>query len=155
MDIKYLSVTYFHTLALLLNNKTIIEVAKERDLEVETIIKHILNINSQYSILQNISLNHMDKCPKSCVKNDDEMLEKLYKTNMYAICKSYSYKCILVLLNKTGYLKEKMQWQDDYFVVSVGQSQVESISSYIKNQEEHHHKKSFSQEVDEFMKKYG
>jgi putative transposase len=58
-------------------------------------------------------------------------------------------------LNKTGYLKEKMKWQDDYFVVSVGQSQVGRIREYIKNQEEHHRNKSFEQEVNEFMEKYG
>jgi putative transposase len=58
-------------------------------------------------------------------------------------------------LNKTGYLKEKMNWQDDYFVVSVGQSQVGRIRDYIKNQEMHHAQKSFEQEVSEFMEKYG
>lgn len=58
-------------------------------------------------------------------------------------------------LNKTDYLKSKMHWQDDYFVVSIGQSQVERVRNYIRNQEEHHRKKSFQQEVTEFMEKYG
>jgi putative transposase len=58
-------------------------------------------------------------------------------------------------LNKTGYLKNKMHWQDDYFAVSVGQSQVESVRNYIRNQEEHHKHKLFEREVDEFMEKYG
>ncbi|HTA83053.1 MAG TPA: IS200/IS605 family transposase [Bacteroidia bacterium] len=58
-------------------------------------------------------------------------------------------------LNKTGYLNEKMNWQDDYFAVSLGQSQVERVRNYIINQEEHHRKKSFTEEVDEFMNKYG
>lgn len=48
-----------------------------------------------------------------------------------------------------------MQWQDDYFVVSVGQSQVEQIRNYIKKQEEHHKIKPFEEEVNEFMEKYG
>src|ERR1700722_2750420 len=58
-------------------------------------------------------------------------------------------------LNKSGYLKEKVYWQDDYFAVSVGQSQVEKVRNYIKGQEEHHKKKPFEQEVNEFMEKYG
>jgi putative transposase len=58
-------------------------------------------------------------------------------------------------LNKTSYLSERMNWQDDYFAVSLGQSQVERVRNYIINQEEHHRKKSFTEEVDEFMNKYG
>jgi putative transposase len=46
-------------------------------------------------------------------------------------------------------------WQDDYFAVSVSESQVKQVVKYIQNQEVHHAKKSFSDEVDEFMNKYG
>jgi putative transposase len=49
----------------------------------------------------------------------------------------------------------KFSWQDDYFAVSVSESQIEQVSSYIKNQEKHHKIKSFAQEVDEFIKHYG
>jgi REP element-mobilizing transposase RayT len=58
-------------------------------------------------------------------------------------------------LNKSSHLKNKIYWQDDYFVVSIGQSQLESVRNYIRNQEQHHKKKSFEHEVGEFMKKYG
>lgn len=58
-------------------------------------------------------------------------------------------------LNKSPYIKEKIHWQDDYYVVSVGQSQVEKVRTYIRNQEQHHSRKSFDQEVNEFMEKYG
>jgi putative transposase len=58
-------------------------------------------------------------------------------------------------LNKSPHLKEKVKWQDDYFAVSVGQSQLERVRNYIRNQEEHHRRKSFEQEVNEFMEKYG
>lgn len=58
-------------------------------------------------------------------------------------------------LNKEYSTKEKIQWQDDYFAVSVGQSQLARVRDYIRNQEEHHRKKSFEEEVKEFMEKYG
>lgn len=58
-------------------------------------------------------------------------------------------------LNKSGHCKGKLYWQDDYFAVSIGQSQVNSVRKYIQNQEEHHRKKSFTEEVQEFMVKYG
>ena len=58
-------------------------------------------------------------------------------------------------INKTNLTREKFIWQDDYFAVSVSESKVKTIINYIKNQEAHHSKKSFNEEVDEFMEKYG
>ncbi len=58
-------------------------------------------------------------------------------------------------INKNNLTNQKFSWQDDYFAVSIGESQVEKVINYIKNQEDHHSKKSFNQEVDEFMLKYG
>jgi putative transposase len=58
-------------------------------------------------------------------------------------------------INKMNLTKEKFVWQDDYFAVSVSESQVESVIKYIKKQEIHHAKKSFNEEVNEFMNKYG
>ncbi|MEO6252083.1 MAG: IS200/IS605 family transposase [Ferruginibacter sp.] len=58
-------------------------------------------------------------------------------------------------INKNNLCKEKFEWQDEYFAVSVSESGINNVREYIKNQEEHHQKKSFQQEYDEFMKKYG
>ena len=51
--------------------------------------------------------------------------------------------------------KEHFEWQDEYFAVSISESGVNAVREYIKNQETHHAKKSFQEEYDEFMKKYG
>ena len=58
-------------------------------------------------------------------------------------------------INKNNLCKEKFEWQDGYFAVSVSESGVNNVREYIKNQEEHHQKKTFQQEYDEFMEKYG
>ncbi|MDF1612811.1 IS200/IS605 family transposase [Stygiobacter electus] len=58
-------------------------------------------------------------------------------------------------INKNKLIKGKFFWQDDYWAVSVSESHIESVKNYISEQEEHHRIKSFSEEVDEFMKKYG
>jgi putative transposase len=58
-------------------------------------------------------------------------------------------------LNRQNFIEEKFSWQDDYFAVSVSESQVGIVVNYIKNQESHHDKKSFIEEVNEFMTKYG
>lgn len=51
-------------------------------------------------------------------------------------------------INQNKLTQEKFNWQDDYFAVSVSHSKVESVVKYIKNQEEHHSKKSFKDEVE-------
>ena len=47
------------------------------------------------------------------------------------------------------------EWQDEYIAVSVSESIVDRVRQYIKNQDEHHRKRTFSEEYQDFMKKYG
>jgi REP element-mobilizing transposase RayT len=58
-------------------------------------------------------------------------------------------------INKNHLTKTKFIWQDDYWAVSVSESHLESVRKYINQQEEHHKIRSFSDEINEFMKKYG
>ncbi|RLD40299.1 MAG: IS200/IS605 family transposase [Bacteroidetes bacterium] len=58
-------------------------------------------------------------------------------------------------INRQKLMKSKFQWQDEYFAVSVSESQVDTVRNYIRNQEDHHKKKSFKEEYDEFIQKYG
>ena len=57
--------------------------------------------------------------------------------------------------NKNNWFNNKLEWQDEYFAVSVRESGIDRLREYIKNQEAHHAKKTFQQEYDEFMIKYG
>lgn len=45
-------------------------------------------------------------------------------------------------------------WQIGYGAFSVSSSKIENVKKYIINQKEHHKKKSFKQEIEEFVKKY-
>lgn len=56
--------------------------------------------------------------------------------------------------NKNLKWTEKFGWQDDYFAVSVSQSLFETVNNYISNQEEHHKRKTYQEEYDEFIKNY-
>ncbi|MGC9331127.1 MAG: IS200/IS605 family transposase [Bacteroidales bacterium] len=58
-------------------------------------------------------------------------------------------------INKNKLTKTKFAWQDEYFAVSIGKSQLPYVIKYLKNQEKHHEKKSFNHEYDEFIEKYG
>ena len=58
-------------------------------------------------------------------------------------------------INKSEMLRGKFAWQDDYFAVSVSESQLVNVERYIRNQEEHHKTKPFSEEVEQFMNRFG
>ena len=58
-------------------------------------------------------------------------------------------------INKNQLTKQKFEWQDEYFAVSVSESMLEKVRKYIQNQEDHHRKKSFQEEYVEFLDKYG
>ncbi|AHF14986.1 transposase [Niabella soli DSM 19437] len=58
-------------------------------------------------------------------------------------------------INKSELTPEKFEWQDEYFVVSVSESIVDKVRAYIKNQEDHHKKKTFQNEYEDFIDKYG
>ena len=55
-------------------------------------------------------------------------------------------------INKSGLLQHKFEWADEYYAASVSESILNNVRSYIDNQEEHHRKKSFKEECDEFFK---
>jgi putative transposase len=57
--------------------------------------------------------------------------------------------------NREKLFSGRLEWQDDYFAVSVSESGVAAVRAYINNQEEHHKKKTFMEEYEDFMKKYG
>jgi len=57
--------------------------------------------------------------------------------------------------NKSELSKLKLYWQKEYYAVSVSESQVNKVKNYILTQEEHHKKKTWEDENNEFIKKYG
>ena len=57
--------------------------------------------------------------------------------------------------NQKQLFDSEFDWADDYYAVSVSQSQVETVRNYLKNQEAHHRKKTFEEECHVFMAKYG
>jgi len=105
---------------------------------------------------------------KKSAKEKDIWLEALngYKEHIHCLVslnKEHSISKVAQLLkgessfwiNKNKLIKDKFIWQDDYWAASVSESHIESVKKYIAEQEDHHRIKSFSKEVDEFMKKYG
>lgn len=57
-------------------------------------------------------------------------------------------------VNKNNLCRQKLIWQSEYFAVSVNERGVDRVREYIKNQEDHHRKKTFQEEYEEFLDKY-
>ncbi|GHT60858.1 transposase [Bacteroidia bacterium] len=57
--------------------------------------------------------------------------------------------------NRQRLFRDSLEWQDDYYAVSVSESQVNRVRRYILMQEQHHSKKTYAEEADRFMKIYG
>lgn len=58
-------------------------------------------------------------------------------------------------INRNKITKYKFKWAVEYYAVSVSESHIAEVRKYIDNQEEHHRKKSWKEEYEEFIKKYG
>jgi REP element-mobilizing transposase RayT len=58
-------------------------------------------------------------------------------------------------INEKRLLRGHFSWGRGYGAFSVSHSHVNRVAAYIANQEEHHRKKTFSQEFEVFVKKYG
>jgi putative transposase len=57
--------------------------------------------------------------------------------------------------NEQNLTENKFAWQTGYAAYSVSESTFPKVFEYIKNQKQHHIKKTFQQEYDEFLKLYG
>lgn len=58
-------------------------------------------------------------------------------------------------INKIKLINTKFSWGRGYGAFSVSASQLKKVETYIKNQQEHHRVKSFTEEYEIFIKKYG
>lgn len=57
--------------------------------------------------------------------------------------------------NKHQLSNEKLEWQTNYFAVSVSESGIGLVRRYIRNQEAHHRRKTWAEEEKELAGKYG
>ena len=76
--------------------------------------------------------------------------KKISQTKLLEELKKKSSKWI----KTKGTIYSNFYWQDGYGIFSVNPSEVAVVVSYIENQEEHHKKVTFQNELIGFLKKY-
>jgi putative transposase len=57
-------------------------------------------------------------------------------------------------INKRKWVRGRFSWQEGYGAFSYGHSQLDTIISYIRNQEQHHRRRSFKDEYLAWLKKF-
>ena len=114
------------------------------DLRIK-IWKHIKEYATEKEIFLDMINGYSDHCHCLISLGSNQNIEKVVQ-----LLKGESSYWI----NKNQLTKEKFSWQDEYFAVSVSESQLDSVRNYIKNQEKHHQKKSFMDEYHDFVEKY-
>jgi REP element-mobilizing transposase RayT len=57
-------------------------------------------------------------------------------------------------INKNKLTGLKFGWQDDFYAASIGIPQLEYLRKYIRNQEQHHQKIIFQEELDSIIEEY-
>ena len=58
-------------------------------------------------------------------------------------------------INSENLIKPKFSWQRGYGAFSLSPSHIEAVRGYINNQDEHHRKKSYIEEISDLLIKYG
>ena len=58
-------------------------------------------------------------------------------------------------INENKLSRFHFEWQEGYGAFSYSKSQVDKVIHYIRNQEIHHHKKTFKEEYLDFLEKFG
>ena len=57
-------------------------------------------------------------------------------------------------INKKGFINRRFSWQEGYGAFSYSKSQVDQVINYIRNQEEHHRKRTFTEEYLDFLERF-
>jgi putative transposase len=63
-------------------------------------------------------------------------------------------RCSTNYINEQKWLRGKFSWQSGFGGFSYSRSQLDKVVSYIKNQENHHKRKTFREEYVELLKKF-
>lgn len=58
-------------------------------------------------------------------------------------------------INQNGLCTSRFSWQHEYFVVGVSESVLDKTRDYIRDQEKHHARRSFDDEFQQMLDKYG
>lgn len=132
---------YIH---LIFSTKNRVPYLNSLDLRIK-VWKHIKENASEKGIYLDMVNGYSDHCHCLISLGSGQNIEKIAQL----IKGESSY-----WINRNKLTIEKFAWQDEYFAVSVSESKIDVVRNYIKDQESHHTRKSFTEEYQKFIEKY-
>jgi putative transposase len=122
-------------------NRTPFLIAEKR----QEVINHIkINVKSKGIYIDSIN-GHIDHMHCLISLNPDQSLSKVIQL----IKGESSY-----WINKNSIVNGKFEWADEYFGISLSESDLPKVREYIRNQEEHHRLITWEEEYNGFIKDY-
>ncbi|HZS10041.1 MAG TPA: transposase [Blastocatellia bacterium] len=111
---------------------------------------------SLYAYLGGISKNHESKLLASGgTSNYVHLLISQSKNMALSDLVEEPKKSSSVWIKTQGREFASFHWQDGYAAFSIEESQVPAVKAYLAKQKEHHARKTFQEELIEFLEKYG
>ena len=107
--------------------------------------KHIKENADKKGVFIDVINGYSDHCHCLISLSSDQTIEKIVN-----LIKGESSHWI----NREKLIRHQFRWQNEYFAVSISESMLEDVRNYIINQENHHKRKTFADEYNEFIKKY-
>lgn len=119
------------------------DILPQQDLnEIHSYIGGIINHNLCKSIIVGGTPNHVHiLCELASTVSISMLLQETKRSSSKWMKNRYPQK-------------QYFAWQNGYAAFSVSQSKLDAVRNYIQNQQEHHTKKSFREELLEFLKSY-
>ena len=119
------------------------DLVPEKNLnEIHSYIGGIINQNLCKSIIIGGTANHIHiLCELTSTVSTAMLLQEIKRSSSKWIKRAYPQH-------------PNFAWQNGYAAFSVSQSKMDTVTNYIRNQKEHHTKKSFKEELVEFLKNY-
>jgi putative transposase len=121
--------------------------------------KQLINKNLKPELLEHIRNNALEK---GIFLSDLNCIEEHCHALVSLGCDQKISKVMQLIkgesshwINNNQLIKSHFEWQDEYIAISVSESQIIKVRNYIRSQEIHHKKKTFAQEYNEFVKRYG
>lgn len=111
----------------------------------EAVWQHIRKNAREKGIFVDFVNGYADHCHCLISLGNDQTMKKV----MHLIKGESSH-----WINSQKFLRDKFEWQKDYYAVSVSSFMIDRVRDYIANQEEHHKQIQFQEEYDEYIKKY-
>lgn len=117
--------------------------------------RHLISNELKPKLLEHIKSNSIKKGiyidTLNCVSDHIHLIVSLGKeqtlSNIAMLIKGESSYWV----NNNRLTREKFGWQDEYIALSVSHSAIDKVRAYILNQEEHHKRKTFNEEYEEFL----